>query len=222
MTQADTSTNQTEIDVTSLVVKEPTAQERQQIGYYWPFAVTAVLLGLDQLTKQLVEGALGPLPAGALVSDKSLEWLGGQIRIVYLLNKGASFGFLNNADVSWVFTALAVGASLGIAGWYIWRGTRNRWLQLAMGLILGGIVGNLLDRLFQEGGVTDIITIPAIPLFRVFNVADSGITVGVTIVIATVLLQGWAENRRLKKNAIRAEISSGVNKDTQDIKDRKI
>ncbi len=184
-------------DDTSLLVDQPTAAEKKQIGYYWPILVTLVVVAVDQWSKRTVEQVLGPLGSG-----KQIELLGGQLVIKYIVNRGASFGFLNNADLSWVFTLLALGASVGLAVWYVWKGTRLRWLQLSAGLVLAGIVGNLLDRLFNGGGVTDLLNIPNITLFRVFNVADSAITTGVTIIILTVLLRGWSQRKttRLQVN----------------------
>ncbi len=177
-------------DLTAYFLDPPSREDKRRPGYYWPFAVSLVVLAFDQLTKRLVEDNLGPLGSG-----KSYEWLGGQLRVVYIVNKGASFGFLNNGEASWIFTLLAIAATLGIVGWYVVSGTRNRWLQLGLGLVLGGIVGNLLDRLLQGGGVTDIITLPNLGLFKVFNIADSGITVGVVVVILTIVLQGLAQGR---------------------------
>lgn len=197
MSQTDTDKAQ-KTELVDLIIAQPAPANKKRLGYYWPFAFTLVVVVADQLTKRLVEGA-DLQPRGV---NPPIELLGGQVKIVYLVNRGASFGFLNNADVPWIFTLLAIAASLALAGWYIWRGTLNRWLQLGFGLILGGIVGNLLDRLFQDGGVTDIITIPNIGLFKVFNVADSGITVGVTVVIATIVLQSWLVSRRHKNHPL--------------------
>ena len=180
-------------DLTALILDQPPAQEKRRLGYYWPLAVAVVVIIIDQLVKRAVEEGLGPLGSG-----KSVDLLGGQFKIIYIVNKGASFGFLNNADVSWIFALLATIVSVGIVIWYVRSGTRNRWLQLGLGLVLGGIVGNLLDRLFQGGGVTDMFTFPNFGLFKVFNVADAGITMGVTIVIATILLQGWSAGRQIK------------------------
>ncbi len=182
-------------DPIELLLDPPTAQQKRRPGYFWPFAVALVVIGLDQWTKRLVEESLSPLGSG-----KSFEWLGGQIRIIYIVNKGASFGFLNNADIAWVFSLLALAASVGIIGWYLWRGTQDRWLQLGMGLVLGGIIGNLLDRLLQNGGVTDIITIPNIGLFKVFNLADSGITSGVALIIARMVIGGWWRERQSRRS----------------------
>lgn len=179
-------TETTEQDLTALIIKQPQPQERRRLSYYWPLAVAIVVVIIDQLVKRAVEANLGPPGSG-----KAVELLGGQFRIIYIVNKGASFGFLNNADVSWVFAVLALAVSIGLIVWYAIRGTLNGWLQLGLGLVLGGIVGNLLDRLFQGGGVTDMFNMPNVGIFKVFNVADTGITFGVTIVILTILLQGW-------------------------------
>jgi signal peptidase II len=156
--------------------------------------VAIVVIVLDQLVKRAVEANLGPLGSG-----KSVELLGGQFRIIYIVNKGASFGFLDNADVSWIFAVLALAVSIGLIVWYAIRGTRNGWLQVGFGLVLGGIIGNLLDRLFQGGGVTDMFNMPNVGIFKVFNVADTGITFGVTIVIITILLQGWRAGKSAAK-----------------------
>jgi signal peptidase II len=187
-------TETTEQDLTALIIKQPAPQERRRLRYYWPLAVTIVVIALDQLVKRAVEANLGPLGSG-----KSVELLDGQFRIIYIVNKGASFGFLNNADVSWIFALLALVVSIGLLVWYASRGTRNGWLQTGFGLVLGGIVGNLLDRLFQGGGVTDMFNMPNVGIFKVFNVADTGITFGVAIVLITILWQGWRAGKKAAK-----------------------
>jgi signal peptidase II len=181
-------------DLTALIINQPQPQERRRLAYYWPLLVALAVIIFDQLVKRAVEDNLGPLGSG-----KSVDLLGGQFKIIYIVNKGASFGFLNNAGVAWIFTLLALAVSIGLLAWYIRSGTRNPWLQLGLGLVLGGIVGNLLDRLFQGGGVTDMFTLPNVGIFKVFNLADSGITVGVVIIIATILLQGWTVGRKLQE-----------------------
>ena len=162
----------------------PTTQQKKRLAYYWPLLISLAVIALDQWSKRAVEQNLGPLGSG-----KQIELLGGFFRIIYIVNRGASFGFLNHADVSWVFGLLALVASIGILIWYVWVGTRVPAYQLGMGLALGGIIGNLLDRIFNDGGVTDILNFPNIELFKVFNVADSGITIGITIIIIMIILQ---------------------------------
>jgi signal peptidase II len=190
------------------IIAQPNAAEKQRLSYYWPFGLALVWVVFDQITKNLVEAA-NLEPWGV---NPPIELLGGQVKIVYLVNRGASFSFLNNADVPWIFALLAIAASLGLSAWYIWRGTRNPWLQVGFGLILGGIVGNLVDRIFRNGGVTDIITMPNIGIFKVFNVADSGITIGMVIIIATILLQSWSESRRSKTASAATPTDNSIEK----------
>lgn len=190
---------ETKTDITELLLNEPTAAERRRPAYYWPFAVSLGVIIFDQITKKLVEDGLGPIPAGFNISPNRIDLLGGQVQIVYLINRGASFGFLNDTNYGWIiFTTLAFIVSLAISIWYVLSGTKNRWLQLGMGLVLGGILGNLLDRIFENGGVRDIITLPNVGIFKVFNGADSGITIGVAVALISVLIQGFLKPAKPK------------------------
>lgn len=181
-----------EKDINDLLLDKPSADERKRLTYYWPFAVALAVILFDQVTKLIVERALGPIPAGESVAPGRIDLLGGFIQIIFLINRGASFSILNNTSWGWlVFTVLAFAASVLIIYWYVRSGTRDRWLQVAVGLVLGGAVGNLIDRIFEGGGVRDIITIPSIPLFRVFNAADSGIVIGMAIITITILVRGF-------------------------------
>ncbi len=158
---------------------------------YWPYGVTATVLVVDQVVKFWAEQALGPVNSG-----KSIELLGGQIRLIYIKNSGASFGILK--DAPWLFTILAIVASVGIIFWYQTQGTEDKWYRLGMGLILGGIVGNLADRLFKGGSVTDMINFPNIELFRIFNVADSAITIGVVTILLRTLIVTLQQSKEAK------------------------
>ncbi len=157
-------------------------------GHYWLYLVSGGVFLIDQLVKLWAEQTLGPANSG-----NSIELLGGFFRFLYIKNTGASFGFLK--DAPWLFALLAVVVSLGIIGWYQRQGLKSNWLRLGTGLILGGVVGNLSDRIFKEGAVTDMFNFPNISLFRIFNVADTAITFGVIIVLLTSLLQAWRESR---------------------------
>jgi signal peptidase II len=189
-------------DISELLLDEPSADERKRLTYYWPFAVALAVILFDQITKLIVEAALGPIPPGQNVAPGRVDLLGGFVQIIFLINRGASFGFLSGTEWGWIiFTVLAFVVSGFIIYWYARYGTRDRWLQVGIGLVLGGIIGNLIDRIFEGGGVRDIITIPSIPLFRVFNAADSGITVGVTIIIVSMVLRGIIARRKPKEQA---------------------
>jgi len=150
--------------------------------HYWLYSVTGGVCLLDQAVKFWAEQTLAPANSG-----KSIELLGGFFRFIYIKNSGASFGMLK--DAPWLFTGLALIASIGIIAWYQIQGTSDKWLKLGVGLILGGVVGNLSDRLFKNGSVTDMLNFPNIELFRIFNVADTAITFGVIIILLRTLIQ---------------------------------
>lgn len=135
----------------------------------------AFIIALDQWTKWLVRTyiAIGDVWAPA-------HWILPYARIVHWKNTGAAFGIFQGYGL--VFTILAVVVSVAIF-YYFPRVPRTEWyLRLAMGLQLGGALGNLVDRLVR-GEVTDFISVGN---FAVFNVADSSITVGVVILLAGV------------------------------------
>ena len=150
-------------------------------NHYWAYLVTLVVYGLDQLSKYTIEQTLGPYRSG-----KEAVIFGG-LTFDYVKNSGASYNFLR--DVPWLFTIIAILAALGLIAYYYFQRVNQFWYQASIGLILGGIVGNLSDRIFKEGFVTDFIHVSWLPFFNVFNLADSAISIGVVIVLLTTLLQ---------------------------------
>jgi signal peptidase II len=141
----------------------------------------AVIVG-DQVTKAVVHGNL------ALHESRTV--IGGLVSITYVRNRGAAFGFLSDADLPYqsaVFSLVSLLA-LGAIGAYAWRLPSARRLpQAALALIMGGAVGNLIDRALL-GSVVDFVDVywgrhhwPA------FNLADSSITVGVALLILDIL-----------------------------------
>ncbi|HLF79947.1 MAG TPA: signal peptidase II [Dehalococcoidia bacterium] len=138
------------------------------------FLVAACVLVLDQMTKAFVrsELAIGE-------SWPSEDWL---VRILHVTNTGAAFGILQDQGIFLTVTAfIAIGA---IAFYYIFPPLEHGLLRVALGLQLGGAVGNLIDRL-RFGEVTDFIHFPHYPAF---NVADSSIVVGLIVVVGFFVL----------------------------------
>jgi signal peptidase II len=101
-------------------------------------------------------------------------------------NKGVGFGFLK-AHSFWgtlglIVIALAISVGLGV---WIWR-TTDKLMLWSLSIIIGGAIGNIIDRLRFEGAVVDFIYVPVYIFgyhFPAFNVADSAITVGVCLLI---------------------------------------
>lgn len=147
-------------------------------GYALLMAGCAVLgLGIDQLTKWWVESTMR-LGEVTDVLPPVLRWH-------YILNPGAAFSI--GTDYTWVFTIIMVAVCAFLI--YLMLKVRSVSWAVALGLVLGGAMGNLTDRLFREpsfgqGHVVDFI---ALPNFAIFNIADSCVVCGVILVCLLTL-----------------------------------
>ena len=141
-----------------------------------------VIVVLDQVTKQMVR-------AGIALHD-SIEVIPGVLNLVHVRNTGAAFGFLNLADLPYkrvLMTGMALLA-LAAVGWYASQiGPRARLARAGLALIVGGAVGNLIDRALV-GYVVDFVDVYWGSVhFWAFNVADSAITVGAGLLILDLI-----------------------------------
>lgn len=134
-------------------------------------SVSIATLVLDQITKALVRASFEP--------GESLVLIEGIFRLTYVRNVGAAFGLLPGYQP--IFMAVSLLVLLVV--WAYWRRYHPAaWpTVIALALIVGGSVGNLIDRAFL-GRVTDFFDAAFID-FPVFNIADSAIVVGVAILI---------------------------------------
>lgn len=165
---------------------------RPGAGFRWGLLLgsAAALLLLDQASKWLV---MAHIP-----EHRPVPVIPGFFDLVNIRNRGAAFGFLNRSDIEWQFW-LFLAATL-VAVWAIWvlaRHTVRPLMLVGLGLILGGALGNLLDRL-RFRAVVDFLDIywrgwhwPA------FNVADMGICAGAGL----ALLAFWQAERARKAGA---------------------
>ena len=138
--------------------------------------LAAALIALDQLTKHWITAYFT-----AAIPKAPISIVGTILQLEYDANKGVAFSLLWGSALLFVFIAIA----LLVIGALYWRTRQTAsWaLKASFGLILGGAAGNLLDRV-TKGYVVDFIhfQIPAIHFdFAVFNVADSGICIGVVL-----------------------------------------
>lgn len=147
---------------------------------------------LDQLTKKIAEAEL--------VLHKPLA-IFPSFNFTLMYNKGAAFSFLSDAG-GWqriLFVSLSAGISLFLFFWLRQiskdeKQKHNQMLQIAIAFILGGAIGNLIDRA-HTGAVVDFIQVYySSYYFPAFNIADSAITVGTALLILDMLL----ESRRNK------------------------
>ena len=147
--------------------------------------LSLVVILLDQLSKWWALSALQPAGTPHPVIPGFLNW-------TLAFNKGAAFSFLASSEgwQRWFFVLLAVVIS-GVLVVWLSRTPRGDWkTALPLGLIVGGALGNLIDRL-HASQVTDFIHV----YFRewnypVFNLADCGITVGAVMLVVFGLFQG--------------------------------
>ena len=163
---------------------------------FW--AIVGSVVVLDFITKQIVVAQLSRIPVNVLG-----DWL--RLRLVY--NTGAAFGVHVGSYSRWVFMLLAIVA-LGVLGAMVVKTARNEWLRLvALALVCGGAIGNLIDRVRSSLGVVDFIDVYIGPMhWPTFNVADMAVTCG-AITLAVVLWQeGQQETTRDAKSHEIAEV----------------
>lgn len=154
-------------------------------NYWILFGIAFVIIVLDQISKALI---LANLPAGG--SWMPLEWLAPYARFVNWFNSGVAFGLFQGGGL--LFAVLAAVVAGGIIYYFPRIPHEDTLMQVAFGFMLGGAVGNLIDRLRYGGNVIDFISVGNFP---VFNVADSSVTIGVGL----MLLATFLDSRRSKQ-----------------------
>ena len=140
--------------------------------------IMVVAAAIDQVVKQVMLSWLEPGQAVNIIGD----WF----RFYLLFNPGAAFSMGEN--MTWLVTAIQL---VFVVGALLYAPKRsNKWEAIGIGLIAGGALGNLCDRLFREPGfwfghVVDYISVGS---FAVFNIADACITVGVVVFVVAMFV----------------------------------
>ena len=144
--------------------------------------VIAGVVAVDQATKLLVRAEVPIHGTVPVIPDL--------LNIVHVRNTGAAFGFLNAVDFPYkaaVVALVATAALIGIALYAARMSSHERLARIGLALILGGAVGNLIDRL-ALGSVVDFVDVVLGGWhFWAFNVADAAITVGVVAMLADMI-----------------------------------
>ncbi len=152
---------------------------RQGRDYLALAGISGFVVALDQWSKYLLRLRL--------VSGETWspwDWLAPYARLVHSDNTGAAFGIFK--DGALVFTVVAILVSAAIIYYFPRVPAGQRALRIALALQLGGALGNLIDRLLQAGRVTDLISLGSFP---VFNLADASISIGVAILLGSMLVE---------------------------------
>jgi signal peptidase II len=156
-----------------------------QTGLFW-WWVTLLVLLIDRFTKVWIQHSLSLYDSIRITSF---------FNVTLAYNKGAAFSFLNSASgwQSWLFGVIAVVVSVVLIVWLKRLSRQQKWLSIALTLIIGGALGNLWDRL-SYGYVIDFIQVHWDKYYwPVFNGADSAICLGAAMLVLESLFKSRAE-----------------------------
>ncbi|WP_249317296.1 signal peptidase II [Gehongia tenuis] len=152
--------------------------------------IAALIVGLDQLTKYLAVQYLMPLPFGDLPLWKNV------FHLTYTENYGAAFGLMEGARPFFLAITIIFVAVI-IVYYFKNRKRTTRLFMLSLSFLVGGALGNFIDRLFQ-GYVVDFFYFKAIN-FAIFNVADMFVVIGGILLCACIIF-GWDAKKPLPKD----------------------
>ncbi|HEX5264719.1 MAG TPA: signal peptidase II [Phenylobacterium sp.] len=149
------------------------------------FALAAVVVVADQAIKAWILNGLN-LPE--LVTLK----VAGPFYLTMVWNPGVSFGFLpaQHDLVRWALAGFSIAVSIVLAVWV--RKSVRPLFAVAVGLVMGGAIGNVIDRI-RFGAVADFVDVSRMHFPWVFNVADSAITIGICLLLLDMLRQEGRE-----------------------------
>ncbi|GGH73498.1 lipoprotein signal peptidase [Compostibacillus humi] len=158
---------------------------------YWYYIIATIIVLLDQWTKWLI--------VRRMEIGESIPVIDGFFHITSHRNQGAAWGILQGQMLFfYIVTTVVIVAIV----YYLQKyGKNDKWVGISLGIILGGAIGNFIDRLFRQE-VVDFLDFYIFNYnFPIFNVADSALTVGVILfIIATILderKKGKAKNVNL-------------------------
>lgn len=155
---------------------------------FWLIYVGVIIacVAIDQLTKYFVEIAVAN-------HNGSIRILGDWLTLVWTVNDGATGGIFRNLEWRNILFFVMTLLGLPIFGYMLWRSrTRSVWGQVAFAFMIGGTIGNAIDRLrfakdgFFTGAVRDFIQVQN--FFGIFNIADSFLVVGVILALLAIVI----------------------------------
>jgi signal peptidase II len=158
------------------------------------YGIAILIIIVDQLTKAWVLSGLDLRELGRVAVFPPI------FNVTWVENRGVSFGLFGDGSARWMLSLFSIAVA-GVLGWWALKADR-RLLVSAIGLIMGGAIGNVIDRI-RFGFVVDFLDFSGTGFFPwVFNVADSAITIGVFLLILDSLL-----SERAAKVGVAAEKS---------------
>lgn len=159
--------------------------------YYYYYLISIIVLIIDYVTKKLV--------ATKMDIAEEISVIGNFFLITSHRNRGAAFGILQEQRAFFIIITIVIVAGLI---WYmhIMRKTAKPWLLVGLTLVLGGAIGNFIDRA-RFGEVVDFFKFNfGSYTFPIFNVADSAIVVGVILILIDTLISAKEEKKLAAQN----------------------
>ena len=155
-------------------------QEELRSRWLLPGLVAVGVVALDQTSKAWILRTLGPN------EGTSIPLIGSWLSLTFVKNNGVAFGMFQG--IPHFFTLTSIVISIGALLFYRYQLPNNRpWIQVSIGMIVGGAIGNIIDRI-RYSHVVDFVHVSWFP--GIFNLADSAITVGVLMLAGYLLLMG--------------------------------
>lgn len=161
--------------MTARLATRPAATPMLHLG----LAIAAVVLIADQIVKAWILSWLGPAPVAVALSSF--------VNLVSVWNYGISFGLFNtgSAAAAYLFVIMALAIASALVVWL--KRTDRRLIAVALGFVIGGAIGNIVDRL-RFGAVYDFLDFHVLGWhWPAFNVADTGVSVGVALLLIDAL-----------------------------------
>jgi signal peptidase II len=160
--------------------------------------VAVVTCALDQLLKHWVTAniALGGFR----------QFIPNVLSLTYIENTGAAFSMFS--EHTWILALISVGASIAIL-WFIFKGKLSFWEKISLSVVLGGAVGNAIDRVFN-GFVVDMFKVELFN-YAIFNLADAFIDVGAVIFVILYFVRVSKEEKQKKLTSDNGEDADGGN-----------
>ena len=163
-------------DEPALSATPPPSLPHRLLSYRWFWVFALGCFALDQITKAMIAARL---PFGSFGPGARIDIVPGFFHLVHVGNTGAAWSMFSGQSV--LLALLAAGTLVAIFFWRHALGLRSRFAQISFGLLCGGVIGNLVDRLLH-GHVIDFLDLHfGSYIYPTFNVADSGICVGVVL-----------------------------------------
>ena len=152
-----------------------TRPNRLALGAY---GIAAAIIVLDQLSKAWILYGLHLREVGRIEISPIFD-------LSYVLNTGVSFGLFSGGEARWLLTLFSIAVAAVLALWV--RQADRRLFAAAVALIIGGALGNVIDRI-RFGGVVDFLDFSGLMFPWVFNIADSAISIGVVLLLLDSVL----------------------------------